>query len=140
MCNHMATRRTVCGSRSLFLLIVLLVFGGGVLDARYSWASRLLSSLSLQGASLWLIPAVTSITIGVNTNWHAPNATAINDLGQVLNRTGVYGYVFNTSETPPPQYGRYNWCNMPQVRRLEYEQAPGDYELAYLEIVWRCHG
>ena len=46
-----------------------------------------------------------------------PNATKINDLDFVLNGSGAPG-VYNSSQSP--EYGVYNWCNMPHVRAGEY--------------------
>ena len=75
----------------------------------------------------------------VDLTWHAPNATNINDLGYVVNGTGIDGFVFNTSITPASvSYSTYNWCNMPHVRAKEYPKAPQGYTLAYLEIVGPC--
>jgi hypothetical protein len=82
-------------------------------------------------ALIALIPAVKAL----DTSWHAPNATPINDLDKVLSGRGVYGFIFNSSHTPEREYGQYNWCNMPHVRRSEYRKAPDEYELQYIEIV-----
>lgn len=91
-----------------------------------SWAwTRTLTILST------LIPAIKSM----NTPWHAPNATVVNDLDKVLDSKGVYGFIFNSSHTPEEEYGQYNWCNMPHVRRSEYKRAPDEYELQYVEVV-----
>lgn len=78
-----------------------------------------------------LVPTVRT----VDTSWNAPNATPINNLDRVLNDKGVYGFIFNSSHTPQREYGQYNWCNMPHVRRSEYEKAPDEYELQYIEVV-----
>ncbi|GAD99303.1 Histidine acid phosphatase family protein [Paecilomyces variotii No. 5] len=77
--------------------------------------------------------------IAIDTNWHPPKATSINNLDTVLNSTGVYGFIFNSSETPAKLYGRYNWCNMPHVRKTEYVKAPKEYELEYVEVIHRHH-
>ena len=47
----------------------------------------------------------------VSVGWHAPNASQINDLGIVLNGTGVYGFTFNGSGMTVGNnyYGGYNW-------------------------------
>lgn len=73
--------------------------------------------------------------MAVDVSWHAPNATAINDLDKALSTTGVYGFIFNSSRTPDKDYGKYNWCNMPHVRQSEYRKAQPDYELRYVEVV-----
>jgi hypothetical protein len=71
----------------------------------------------------------------VDLGWHAPKKSWINDLGQVLNGTGTNGFIFNSSQLPSGvQYGTYNWCNMPHVRKEEYVKASDDYELLYVEV------
>ncbi|KAJ9195803.1 hypothetical protein DTO164E3_6638 [Paecilomyces variotii] len=77
--------------------------------------------------------------VAIDTNWHPPKSTAVNNLDTAINSTGVYGFIFNSSETPAKLYGRYNWCNMPHVRKEEYIQAPKEYELAYVEVIHRHH-
>ncbi|KAI2602506.1 phosphoglycerate mutase-like protein [Hypoxylon sp. NC1633] len=71
--------------------------------------------------------------------WYAPSNTSINNLTAALASRGVYGFIFNSSETPDVQYGTYNWCNMPHVRRSEYVRAPAEYELRYVEVIQRHH-
>lgn len=75
-------------------------------------------------------------TSNVDLGWHAPNATGINDLRTVINGTGVYGFIFNSSVTPITSgYNQYNWCNMPHVRRQEYIVPPSEFKLEYAEVV-----
>ncbi len=71
----------------------------------------------------------------VDLGWYPPSKTNINNLTAALSNEGVYGFIFNTSETPAGQYGSYNWCNMPHVRKTEYVKASGEYKLQYVEIV-----
>lgn len=71
----------------------------------------------------------------VDLSWHAPNATAINNLTQVVNGEGIYGFIYNNSNTPANEYGVYNWCNMPHVRKTEYPVAAEEYKLQYVEVV-----
>lgn len=71
----------------------------------------------------------------VDLSWHAPNATSINDLSQVVSGTGIYGFIYNSSTTPADEYGIYNWCNMPHVRATEYMKPSSEYELKYVEVV-----
>lgn len=73
--------------------------------------------------------------LAVDGSWHAPNATDINNLDKVLNSDGVYGFIFDSSQTPDKEYGKYNWCNMPHVRPREYPKAPKAYKLQYVEVV-----
>jgi hypothetical protein len=94
----------------------------------------------LQGRTVTALVASFAIVQGVNaidTAWHKPNATRINNLDKVLSGDGVYGFIFNSSHTPDREYGQYNWCNMPHVRRSEYRKAPDEYELQYIEVVSR---
>ena len=72
----------------------------------------------------------------ISLSWHPPNSSAINNLSSVINGTGVYGFIFNSSATPEGvPYGTYNWCNMPHVRAADYPKAPSDYKLEYVEVV-----
>lgn len=71
----------------------------------------------------------------VDLGWHAPNATAINNLTQVVDGSGVYGFIYNESYTPADEYGTYNWCNMPHVRKEEYKVPSAEYKLQYVEVV-----
>jgi acid phosphatase len=74
----------------------------------------------------------------VDLSWHAPNATAINDLTQAIGGSGVYGFIYNSSTTPDGAYGTYNWCNMPHVRATEYKKPSSEYKLQYVEVVSRA--
>lgn len=71
----------------------------------------------------------------VDLNWYPPNATAINNLTQVVNGDGVYGFIYNNSNIPADEYGTYNWCNMPHVRSTEYPVVSDEYKLQYVEVV-----
>ncbi|KAK8040020.1 Histidine acid phosphatase [Apiospora rasikravindrae] len=95
----------------------------------------------LNPTSLLLSAATIAAAAAVNLDWHAPAATAVNNLTSALQATGTYGFIFNTSRTPDAQYGSYNWCNMPHVRRREYPLPPKDqgYELRYVEVIQRHH-
>jgi acid phosphatase len=74
-------------------------------------------------------------TRAIDTAWHAPAKTQINNLTSALNSDGVYGFIFNSSSTPNHNYGTYNWCNMPHVRPAEYVVADKTFELQYVELV-----
>lgn len=78
-------------------------------------------------------------TSTVDLSWHAPSATEINNLTQVIGGSGVYGFIFNSSTTPAHEYGTYNWCNMPHVRATEYKKPSSEYKLQYVEVV-SCSG
>jgi hypothetical protein len=96
-----------------------------VMRSRSSFIATVAASLARHGKT-------TSI---VDLSWHAPNATSINDLSQVINGTGVYGFIYNGSSTSENEYGVYNWCNMPHVRPTEYKRASSEYKLQYVEVV-----
>jgi hypothetical protein len=69
-------------------------------------------------------------------DWYAPTKTDINNLTAALSSTGgVYGFIFDSSETTDGDYGTYNWCNMPHVRREEYIQPAGEFALRFVEVV-----
>ncbi|KEF58578.1 uncharacterized protein A1O9_06504 [Exophiala aquamarina CBS 119918] len=93
-------------------------------------------SKGVAGASQCAASTGSQIDLG----WHAPNASAINDLGSVVNGTGVYGFIFNSSLTPATSgYSTYNWCNMPHVRPQEYVVPPSELKLEYVEVIHRHH-
>ena len=71
----------------------------------------------------------------VDLAWYPPKATVINNLTNVLDTTGVYGFVYNNSYPTDVAYGGYNWCNMPHVRKQEYAKPSDEYKLRYVEIV-----
>ncbi|KAI8956569.1 phosphoglycerate mutase-like protein [Daldinia sp. FL1419] len=75
----------------------------------------------------------------VDLGWYPPSNTSINNLTAALRGDGVYGFVFNTSDTPGAQYGIYNWCNMPHVRKTEYVKPGRGYQLRYVEVTQRHH-
>jgi len=56
-------------------------------------------------------------------------------LSKVIAGSGVYGFIYNSSDVPAKAYGTYNWCNMPHVRATEYKKAPSEYKLQYVEVV-----
>jgi hypothetical protein len=77
-----------------------------------------------------------SINSSVDLGWYAPSNTRVTNLNDVINGTGVYGFIFNSSTDPPGSpYGTYNWCNMPHVRPQEYKKADSEYHLEYVELV-----
>jgi hypothetical protein len=75
--------------------------------------------------------AATSVDLG----WYPSNATLINNLTNVLDANGVYGFVYNNSYPSDIPYGGYNSCNMPHVRKQEYKKPSDEYKLIYVEIV-----
>ncbi|KAI1406785.1 phosphoglycerate mutase-like protein [Hypoxylon sp. FL1857] len=89
--------------------------------------------------SILISIGATVIAQEVDLRWYPPSNTSINNLTTALRGQGVYGFIFNTSETPGAQYGTYNWCNMPHVRKSEYIKPAIEYELKYVEVIQRHH-
>ncbi|KAK4178708.1 histidine phosphatase superfamily [Triangularia setosa] len=75
----------------------------------------------------------------IDLSWYPQRPSPITNLTTVINSTGVWGFIYNTSHTPDSQYGTYNWCNMPHVRAKEYPKPPSEYELLYVEVIHRHH-
>jgi hypothetical protein len=115
----------------LALIILYLLLSIEVGDMRSSPRSSFLAALT---ASFAQHGTAANIPV-VSLEWHAPNATVINNLTQVVGGSGVYGYIYNSSNTPAAAYGLYNWCNMPHVRATEYKKSPSEYKLQYVEVV-----
>jgi hypothetical protein len=90
-----------------------------------------LSALIVATASGHYSMAAPSVDLG----WYPPNATVINNLTNVLDVTGVYGFIYNNSYPTNMPYGTYNWCNMPHVRKEEYTKPSDGYKLKYVELV-----
>lgn len=91
--------------------------------------------LSMSLASLILPSLVAAQGSTPDLKWYAPKKSWINNLSQVLNGTGTNGFVFNGSNLPAGvQYGTYNWCNMPHVRKEEYKRPSDEFELVYVEV------
>ena len=73
----------------------------------------------------------------VNLSWYPPSSSWVTNLADVINGTGVYGFIFNSSTDPAgTPYGTYNWCNMPHVRPQEYKRVSSEFKLEYVELVW----
>ena len=104
----------------------------------YHGSATLLNVLSI--TTSLVAPAAEVTNTSMDLMWHAPDRTEINNLSTVINGTGIYNFVFNSSVNPAgTTYGDYNWCNMPHVRVQEYVKAPSDFELAYVEVIHRHH-
>ncbi|KAK2767089.1 hypothetical protein FQN53_006657 [Emmonsiellopsis sp. PD_33] len=86
-----------------------------------------------------LLPVLSLLADAVDVSWHPPRSTAINDVEGIMDREGVYGFIFNSSQTPNEEYGTYNWCNMPHARKREYKVPPKEYKLEYVEVIHRHH-
>lgn len=89
------------------------------------------------GASFAVVLATLTAPVAsaAGVQWYAPASSNINNLDKVINGSGVYGFIYNSSTTPDNRYGTYNWCNMPHVRKKEYVKVNSDYELQYVELV-----
>jgi hypothetical protein len=76
-------------------------------------------------------------TSGVSLNWFPPAQSWVTDLATIVNGSGTYGYSFGGSQIPAGgKYGDYVYCNMPHVRKQEYQvPAKDQYELIYVELV-----
>lgn len=117
----------------LIILLTLLLGVQSIVQIFHS-SSNKPSFISRVTLSLAYYRAMTS---NVDLGWYPPSASAINNLTQVVDGTGIYGWVFNSSSVPESGYGVYNWCNMPHARATEYVKPSSEYELQYVEIV-RC--
>lgn len=66
------------------------------------------------------IPSRPAQAIIVTPKYYPPASNNINNLTAVLGGSGAPG-IFTSSSTPDRDYGMYNWCNMPHVRKREYQ-------------------
>ncbi|KAJ3500824.1 hypothetical protein NLJ89_g9621 [Agrocybe chaxingu] len=88
---------------------------------------------------LSLVLLLTAVEIASSDPIHYPPAsTNINNLTFALFGSGAPG-IFDSSTTPDSQYGVYNWCNMPHVRKREYKTPPKNFTLQYVEVIQRHH-
>ncbi|KAG9241407.1 histidine phosphatase superfamily [Calycina marina] len=132
-CLLYCSRRTLLGLGAICtLLTVIFVLNQELYAMPYSIHRSLVALYSVLAGSA---RAATTADL----NWHAPNSTSINDLAGVMSGSGVYGFVYNSSEVPAGKYGIYNWCNMPHVRATEYKKASAEYKLQYVEVIHRHH-
>jgi hypothetical protein len=113
------------------VLILYLLLSREVDEMRSSPKSSFLAALTASLAQ----HGKAADASGGSLSWYAPNTTSINNLTQVIGGSGVYGYIYNSSETPSADYGLYNWCNMPHVRATEYKKPSSEYKLQYVEVV-----
>lgn len=132
---------------NLFVAVVFLgtsfVLWTTVSDPQMLFSHRVtvsVAALAQNAAAQSSIPD-SSLSGSIDAKWHAPDLDYWDtDLDAVINATGTYGYIFNTSALPEElKYGSYNYCNMPHVRRAEYQVAPKEYNLEYVEVIHRHH-
>ena len=131
----MELRESAIGRILVHLLTSFDIFLAGLSDLRI--IHKLMDALFVVFASHEVLPqCALRNTSDINLDWHAPKFTAINDLNTVINGTGIYGFIYNSSVTPSKlPYSTYNWCNMPHVRPQEYVMPPDEYKLEYVEVV-----
>jgi hypothetical protein len=130
--SQLETRAAPWIPRVLPALVVILIYRFVVQEIAIMRADPGLGFMAAVVASLARHGLATST---VDLSWHAPRSTEINNLTQVVGGSGIYGFIFNSSDTPAHEYGTYNWCNMPHVRSAEYKKAPSQYQLQYVEVV-----
>ncbi|KAK6418475.1 hypothetical protein LTR95_017186 [Oleoguttula sp. CCFEE 5521] len=107
---------------------------------RFSRSPVLFASLSSLHSTLALNSYGSNSTcsgnVTVDLSWHAPAQANVNSLSSAINGTGIYGFIFNTSQGP---LNTYNWCNMPHVNKETYPRANSSYKLQYVEVIHRHH-
>nr|XP_018267388.1 acid phosphatase [Kwoniella dejecticola CBS 10117]OBR89546.1 acid phosphatase [Kwoniella dejecticola CBS 10117] len=89
-------------------------------------------------STITLFMALLSCIDGYALTHYPPSNTANTDLDKVINGTGAPG-IYWSSNTPDEEYGTYNWCHMPHVRKTEYQVPSQEYELQYVEVIQRHH-
>ena len=103
----------------------------------------------------WILPGLLEVTALEDTRtgykpnnsslaglWYPPKDTQINNLNDVIDGEGVYGFIFNDSAAPAGNdyYGGYDYCNMPHVKKENYQEVTEGYTLEYVEVVSiSCH-
>ncbi|TKA72952.1 hypothetical protein B0A55_07546 [Friedmanniomyces simplex] len=82
-------------------------------------------------------PSCKAANTTVDLGWYPPVKSDVNTLSTVINGTGVYGFVFNSSQAP---LDTYNWCNMPHTNVATYPKVnDSSYKLQYVEVIHRHH-
>ena len=78
---------------------------------------------------------------GRASGWYPPSKSTLNDHGQALHGSNVYGHTCNYSSTYEGSSALEspNWCNMPHVRAQEYVKVSSEYELQFVEVVSLSH-
>lgn len=119
---------------SYHLIIILFVLSSLILVIMEPLT---LSHSSVAGLLVGVFQLARPAVGAIDADWYPPSQRAVNNLTEAIETEGVYGYIYDTSETPDEKYGTYNWCNMPHVRKKEYVPADEGYELRYVELVSR---
>ncbi|KAI0846491.1 phosphoglycerate mutase-like protein [Daldinia vernicosa] len=102
-------------------LIFISIYAALIAALHYSELTETYPATAMKSwfSSLWSMVAVAAAQ-KVDLGWYPPSNTSINNLTTALHGEGIYGFIFNTSETSDAQYGTYNWCNMPHVRKTDF--------------------
>ena len=97
-------------SYSSFFWFLLLIIAGFYVLLRLFETSSTFFPLSGGLAEALNIP-IADMAASVDLSWHAPVASNINNLNSVINGTGTYGFIFNSSVLPAGvPYGRLPPC------------------------------
>ncbi|TFK60936.1 phosphoglycerate mutase-like protein [Pluteus cervinus] len=135
------SRKSVWISAAMFFLSVFLAFVVPSISRKDVVAfSRSTIGLAMVQVALlrsW-IPGASAQSFDFAPKYYPPASNDLNNFTVVLDGHGAPG-IFNSSLTKPEDYGVYNWCNMPHVRKREYIQPPKEYQLEYVEIIHRHH-
>ena len=103
----------------------------------YIQSSGAQKSSSGYGASPTGSASCNASNTTIDLSWHPPVKSEIDNLGTVINGTGIYGFIFNSSQGP---LNTYNWCNMPHVNPTTYPKLnDSSYKLEYVEVIHRHH-
>jgi len=117
-------------STSSSLLAALAHFSAARAQGGYGTASSAPSPSSAPSCN-------ASSNVAVNLTWYPPVKSNINNLPTVINGTGIYGFIFNSSQGP---LNTYNWCNMPHTNPATYPRVnDSSYKLEYVEVIQRHH-
>ncbi|MCJ1461467.1 hypothetical protein MMC07_000064 [Pseudocyphellaria aurata] len=118
--------------RQIFMYSIAILATIAILPAMLS---PLLSLPLLAGLRM-----ATAESSEVDLSWYPPKNNSVSSLASAINGTGIYGFIFNSSQTPSSlPYFTYNWCNMPHVRPQEYVKPSSKYSLKYVELIHRHH-
>ena len=105
---------------SLCLLFLLLLYTALSVTMRFYHFPAALSSLALLASST----TAQSTNSFIDLSWHEPISSQINNLTFAINASGVYGFVFDSSNLPANvSYGKSNNCQ-PCVSLLIIFEAP----------------
>ncbi|KAF8664201.1 hypothetical protein AX16_000764 [Volvariella volvacea WC 439] len=90
------------------------------------------------GLKLGLQLRGTNLAKAVALHYPPKSQSQVYSLDWAFEGSGAPG-IFNSSGVRNEDYGMYNWCNMPHVRKREYVTPPKQYKLEYVEVIQRHH-